>query len=161
MADKMVELKIVDSPPFNCLLRVDRRTAEDWALQVKKPVDEYDPEADVIRLVMDNLTTHTPMSLYKVFEPEEARGIASKINIHYTPKHGSWLNMAEIALNILSRQRLDRRIPHQKTLKAEVAGWVATRHQIQAKMDCRFTIEDARVKLKRLYPKVPELHNTE
>ena len=125
----------------------DRRTAEDWALQIKRLVDEYYPEAEAIRLVMDNLNTHTPASLYKVFEPEEARRIASKLEIHYTPKHGSWLNMAEIELSILSRQCLNRRIPDQETLKAEVAAWETTRNQVQAKMDWRFTIEDARVKL--------------
>ena len=88
---------------------------------------------------MDNLNTHTPVSLYKVFEPEEARRIASKLEIHYTPKHGSWLNMAEIELSILSRQCLNRRIPDQETLKAEVAAWETTRNQVQAKMDWRFT----------------------
>ena len=132
----------------------DRRTAEDWALQIKKLVDEYYPEAEAIRLVMDNLNTHTPASLYKVFEPEEARRIASKLEIHYTPKHGSWLNMAEIELSILSRQCLDRRIPDQETLKAEVAAWEATRNQVAAKMDWRFTTKDARVKLKKLYPTI-------
>lgn len=132
----------------------DRRTAEDWALQIKKLVDEYYPEAEAIRLVMDNLNTHTPASLYKVFEPEEARRIASKLEIHYTPKHGSWLNMAEIELSILSRQCLDRRIPDQETLKAEVAAREATRNQVEAKMDWRFTTEDARVKLKKLYPTI-------
>lgn len=103
---------------------------------------------------MDNLNTHTPASLYKVFEPEEARRVASKLEIHYTPKHGSWLNMAEIELSILSRQCLDRRIPDQETLKAEVAAWEATRNQVEAKMDWRFTTEDARVKLKKLYPTI-------
>ena len=94
---------------------------------------EYYPEAEAIRLVMDNLYTHTPASLYKVFEPEEARRIASKLEIHYTPKHGGWLNMAEIELSILSRQCLDRRIPDQEALKAEVHAWEATRNQAVAK----------------------------
>ena len=133
----------------------DRRTAADWAMQIKQLVDVYYPEAEVIRLVMDNLNTHTPASLYKVFEPAEALRIASKLEIHYTPKHGSWLNMAEIELSILSRQCLNRRIPDQSTLKSEVAAWEGLRNQSRAKMDWRFTTEDARIKLKRLYPTIP------
>lgn len=133
----------------------DRRTAEDWAMQVKRLVDEQYPDARIIRLVMDNLNTHTPASLYKVFEPEEARRIASKLEIHYTPKHGSWLNMAEIELSILSKQCLDRRIPDRRTLKAEVSAWAATRNQYRKKMEWRFTSEDARIKLKKLYPSIP------
>ncbi len=132
----------------------DRRTAEDWAFQIKQRVDVHYPEAEAIRLVMDNLNTHTPASLYKVFEPEEARRIASKLEIHYTPKHGSWLNMAEIELSILSRQCLDRRIPDQNTLKAEVSSWEAVRNQCQTKMDWRFTNKDARIKLRKLYPSI-------
>lgn len=132
----------------------DRRTAEDWAIQIKQLVDVYYPEAEVIRLVMDNLNTHTPASLYKVFEPAEARRIASKLEIHYTPKHGSWLNMAEIELSILSRQCLDRRIPDQETLSAEVSSWEIARNQCQTKMDWRFTNKDARIKLKKLYPSI-------
>ena len=133
----------------------DRRTAADWAMQIKQLVDVYYPEAEVIRLVMDNLNTHTPASLYKVFEPAEALRIASKLEIHYTPKHGSWLNMAEIELSILSRQCLNRRIPDQPTLKSEVAAWEDLRNQSRAQMDWRFTAEDARIKLKRLYPTIP------
>lgn len=132
----------------------DRRTSEDWALQIKQLVDVHYPEAETIRLVMDNLNTHTPASLYKAFEPEEARRIASKLEIHYTPKHGSWLNMAEIELSILSRQCLDRRIPDQETLKAEVSAWEVVRNNHHAKMEWRFTNEDARVKLKKLYPTI-------
>lgn len=132
----------------------DRRTAEDWAIQIQRLVDVYYPEAEVIRLVMDNLNTHTAASLYKVFEPAEARRLASKLEIHYTPKHGSWLNMAEIELSILSRQCLDRRIPDQETLRAEVSSWEAARNQCQTQMDWRFTHEDARIKLKKLYPSI-------
>jgi transposase len=132
----------------------NRRTAEDWALQIKQLVDVHYPEAEVIRLVMDNLNTHTPASLYKAFKPEEARRIASKLEIHYTPKHGSWLNMAEIELSILSRQCLDRRIPDQEALRTEVSSWEATRNQCQSKMDWRFTNRDARIKLKKLYPSI-------
>ena len=132
----------------------DRRTAEDWAMQIKWLVDEQYPEARIIRLVMDNLNTHTPASLYKVFEPEEARRIASKLEIHYTPKHGSWLNMAEIELSIFCKQCLDQRIPDQGTLRAEVSAWAATRNQHRQKMEWRFTSEDARIKLKKLYPSI-------
>lgn len=132
----------------------DRRTAVDWALQIKQLVDVHYPEAETIRLVMDNLNTHTPASLYQAFEPEEARRIASKLEIHYTPKHGSWLNMAEIELSILSRQCLDRRIPDQDTLRSEVSAWEATRNQHLEKMEWRFTNEDARIKLKKLYPSI-------
>ena len=123
-------------------------------MQIKRLVDVYYPEAEAIRLVMDNLNTHTPASLYQAFEPEEARRIASKLEIHYTPKHGSWLNMAEIELSILSRQCLDRRIPDQETLRSEVSAWEATRNQHLEKMEWRFTNEDARVKLKKLYPSI-------
>lgn len=132
----------------------DRRTAQDWAEQIKQLVDVHFPEAEVIRQVMDNLNTHSTASLYKAFEPEEARRIAKKLEIHYTPKHGSWLNMAEIELSILSRQCLDRRIPDQDTLKDEVAAWEQKRNNCQAKMEWRFTTEDARVKLKKLYPTI-------
>lgn len=132
----------------------DRRTAKDWALQIKKLVDEYYPEAEVIRLVMDNLNTHTKASLYKTFEPEEANRIANKIEVHYTPKHGSWLNMAEIELSILSRQCLNRRISEQEILKTEAISWEKARNQIEAKMDWQFTTADARIKLKKLYPTI-------
>ena len=103
---------------------------------------------------MDNFNTHAPASLYKAFEPEEARRIASKLEIHYTPKHGSWLNIEEIELSILSRQCLDRRIPDRNTLKVEVAAWESDRIQDMHKIDWRFTTEDAWVKLKTLYPTI-------
>ena len=103
---------------------------------------------------MDNLNTHAPASLYKAFEPEEARRIRSKLEIRYTPKHGSWLNMAEIELSILSRQCLDRRIPDRDTLKVEVAAWESDRNQNKHKMDWRFATEDARVKLSTLFPTI-------
>ncbi len=101
----------------------DQRTALDWAHQIRNLVDREYPRAECITLVMDNLNTHTGASLYKAFAPEEARRILDKLEIHYTPKHGSWLNMAEIELSILSRQCLDRRIPNQETLKTEIAAW--------------------------------------
>jgi uncharacterized small protein (DUF1192 family) len=112
------------------------------------------PEAERITLVMDNLNTHTPASLYKAFSPQEARRILQRLEIHYTPKHGSWLNMAEIELSILSKQCLDRRIPDQATLKREVAAWEAERNAKTTSMDWRFTTVDARIKLKRLYPTI-------
>ncbi len=105
---------------------------------------------------MDNLNTHTGASLYKAFPPGEARRILDKLDIHYTPKHGSWLNMAEIELSILSRQCLDRRIPDQEALKQEIAAWQATRNAMVRPMDWRFITEEARVKLKKLYPTLKE-----
>ena len=119
---------------------------------VKQLVDEHFPEAKKIILVMDNLNTHTPSSLYETFSPEEAKRILNKLEIHYTPKHGSWLNMAEIEFSILSRQCLSRRIPDQQSLRNEVAAWEKTRNENGATIDWRFTTEDARIKLKRLYP---------
>lgn len=130
----------------------DQRTAVDWAHQIRYLVDDMFPHAKRISLVMDNLNTHTGASLYKAFAPAEARRILDKLEIHYTPKHGSWLNMAEIELSILSRQCLDRRIPDQDTLKKEVAAWQEKRNAIARPMEWRFTTEDARIKLKKLYP---------
>jgi DDE superfamily endonuclease len=130
----------------------EQRTAVDWAHQIRYLVDVIHPHAERISLVMDNLNTHTGASLYKAFPPDEARRILNKLEIHYTPKHGSWLNMAEIELSILSRQCLDRRIPDQEALKAEVIAWQAKRNAIARPMEWRFTNEDARVKLKKLYP---------
>lgn len=130
----------------------ERRTKTDWAQQIKELVDLRYPQAERIVLVMDNLNTHTPASLYEAFDPEEAKRLADKLEIHYTPKHGSWLNMAEIEFSILSKQCLDRRIPDQATLKAEVQAWVAERNACSSTMEWRFTTEDARIKLKRLYP---------
>ena len=129
-----------------------QRTKLDFAQQMKWLVDEQYPEAEVIRLVMDQLNTHKVASLYDAFAPEEARRIARKLEIHYTPKHGSWLNMAEIELSVLQRQCLDRRIPNETALKDEIAAWEARRNQEQATIDWRFSVTDAREKLKRLYP---------
>ena len=130
----------------------DQRTAIDWAHQIRNLVDAHYPKAKRITLVMDNLNTHTGASLYKAFEPKEARRILEKLEIHYTPKHGSWLNMAEIELSILSRQCMDRRIPDQETLKKEILAWQEKRNAIARPMEWRFTTEDARIKLKKLYP---------
>jgi transposase len=134
----------------------ERRTKTDWAHQIKELVDERYPEAERIVLVMDNLNTHTPASLYEAFDPEEARRLAEKLEIHYTPKHGSWLNMAEIELSVLSRQCLDRRVPNFESLQAEVAAWQERRDATGTKIEWRFRTEDARIKLKRLYPSLQE-----
>src|SRR5688572_14052505 len=129
-----------------------RRTKIDFAHQMKWLVDERYPEAEVVRVVFDNLNTHKAASLYEAFEPAEARRIIKKLEFHYTPKHGSWLNMAEIELSILQRQCLDRRIGDRVTLEQEVAAWVAARNGTAVRIDWRFTTADARIKLKRLYP---------
>ena len=132
----------------------DRRTKVDWAHQVKKLVDEDYPDKDRIVLVMDNLNTHHPASLYEAFEPMEARRIAERLEIHYTPKHGSWLNMAEIEIGVLARQCLDRRIPDQEALRREVDAWQDQRNRDMVRVDWRFTTDDARIKLKSLYPAI-------
>jgi hypothetical protein len=134
----------------------NQRTAIDWAYQIRELVDIHYPNAKRITLVMDNLNTHVGGSLYKAFPPQEARRILERLEIHYTPKHGSWLNMAEIELSILSRQCLDRRIPDQATLREEVAAWVDARNARARPMEWRFTTEDARIKLKKLYPLIKE-----
>lgn len=130
----------------------DRRTKVDWAEEIKDLVDVHYPQADRITLVMDNLNTHAPASLYEAFEPPEARRLIERLEMVYTPKHGSWLNIAEIELNVLGRQCLGRRIPDKPTLTREVAAWEAQRNTDQAKVNWRFTTADARIKLKRLYP---------
>ena len=140
----------------------DRRTKVDWAHQVKKLVDEDYPDKDRIVLVMDNpvsstgqaLNTHHPASLYEAFEPMEARRIAERLEIHYTPKHGSWLNMAEIEIGVLARQCLGRRIPDQEVLRREVDAWQNQRNRDMVRVDWRFTTDDARIKLKSLYPAI-------
>lgn len=134
----------------------DRRTKQDWAWLMKDLVDVHYPEAEVIRLVMDNLNTHTASSLYETFQPAEAKRILDKLEFHYTPKHGSWLNMAEIEFSVISRQCLDRRIPDQDTLNQEISAWENSRNDKANKMVWRFTTPDARIKLKRLYPSIPE-----
>lgn len=134
----------------------EQRTKLDWAQQIKVLVDERYPDAERIVLVQDNLNTHTPAALYEAFPPAEAKRIADKLEIHYTPKHGSWLNMAEIELSVLSRQCLDRRVPDRATLEAEVAAWAGRRNTAGGPVDWRFTTDDARIKLKRLYPSIQE-----
>ena len=130
----------------------DRRTKADWARVVKQLVDVDYPDKDRIVLVMDNLNTHRPASLYEAFEPAEARRLAERLEIHYTPKHGSWLNMAEIELGVLARQCLDRRIPCQDMLEYQTRMWQNHRNRDGVRVDWRFTTEDARIKLKSLYP---------
>ena len=134
----------------------ERRTAIDYAHQLKDLVDIYYPDVLLITVVQDQLNTHTPASLYKAFEPAEARRILERLEFCYTPKHGSWLNMAEIELSILSRQCLDRRIPDFDTLQQEVVAWKAERNQKQTWIDWRFTTSDARIKLHRLYPSIKD-----
>jgi hypothetical protein len=136
----------------------ERRTRVDWAHAMRDLVDVYFPAAPTIRVVLDNLNTHIAGSLYEAFAPQEARRILSRLELHHTPKHGSWLNMAEIELSVLSRQCLDRRIPDTPTLAREVVAWETPRNSAQATMDWRFTTADARIKLTHLYPviHVPE-----
>jgi hypothetical protein len=129
-----------------------RRTKKDWAHCVRELVDEMYPGAERVVLVMDNLNTHTPASLYETFPPDEAKRIADRLEIHYTPKHGSWLNMAEIELGVLTRQCLSHYIPRKEQMIAETAAWQQHRNEADATVDWRFTTKDARIKLKRLYP---------
>jgi hypothetical protein len=132
----------------------ERRTAIDWANEIKYLSDEMYPDAEKIILVMDNLNTHKPASLYKAYPPEEARRIIKRLEIHYTPKHGSWLDMAEIELNVMTRQCLSRRIASIDTLQNELAAWEAERNKNQAKIQWHFQTGDARNKLISLYPTV-------
>ena len=130
----------------------DHRTKVDWAKCIKDIVDTHYPEAAKITVIMDNLNTHRPSSLYQAFSPEEARRLLNKLEFHYTPKHGSWLNMAEIEFSALKRQCLDCRIPDQITLKQKVTEWEQARNVRAVKANWQFKTEDARIKLKRLYP---------
>jgi hypothetical protein len=132
----------------------DHHTKVDWAHVIKELVDEHYPEKKKIVLVMDNLNTHKVSSLYAAFKPEEARRIAERLEIHYTPKHGSWLDMAEIEIGVMARQCLDRRIPDQESLKREIKAWQDERNQKGVCVNWRFTTQDARVKLKSLYPTI-------
>ena len=130
----------------------DRHTAVDYAQVLKELSDTHFPGSAKIVLVQDNLNTHKPASLYEAFPPTEARRLVERFEWHYTPKHGSWLDMAESELSVLSSQCLDRRIPDQRVLKDEVAAWEADRNSKHAKANWQFTTADARVKLRRLYP---------
>jgi hypothetical protein len=130
----------------------EQRTMQDFAHQMKWLVDDRYPEAEVIRWVLDNLNTHKPASLYETFAPAEAHRLRQKLEFHYTPKHGSWLNMAEIEFSVFARQCLHRRIATEATLKRELAAVEAARNAAQATINWQFTTADARVKLHRLYP---------
>jgi hypothetical protein len=132
----------------------DRRTKVDWARFIQFLLFTVYPAAAVVVLVMDNLNTHCIGSLYEAFDPATARALASRLEIHHTPKHGSWLNMAETELSILSRQCLDRRIDNKELLAREVAAWEKDRNAYESKIDWQFTTADARIKLKRLYPSI-------
>ena len=132
----------------------DRRTKKDWALCVRKISDQMYPDAEKIVLVEDNLNTHSPASLYEAFEPGEAKRLADRFEFHYTPKHGSWLDMAEIELGILGRQCLSRRIDNVNDLRREAKAWNVARNAAGTKVNWQFATEDARIKLRRPYPSI-------
>jgi hypothetical protein len=132
----------------------ERKTSVDFARFLRVLSDEHYAEAERVVLVCDNLSTHTPAALYEAFEPAEARRLAERFEWHYTPKHGSWLNVAEMELSVVARQCLDRRIPDLATLRREVAAWEEGRNAAVVTVDWQFTTADARVKLKRLYPTI-------
>jgi len=130
----------------------ERRTKLDWAYLIRDLVDVHYPEAEIVVLVMDNLNTHAKASLYEAFEPKEAKRIADKLEIHYTPKHGSWLNVVESELSVMGRQCLGRRIPDIQALAHEAAAWQQRRDEEAKPVDWQFTVEDARIRLRSLYP---------
>ena len=132
----------------------ERKTSVDFARFLRALSDEHYLNAEKIVLVCDNLSTHTPAALYEAFEAKEARRLAERFEWHYTPKHGSWLNIAEMELSVLARQCLDRRIPDMATLRREVAAWQKKRNAAKVRVDWQFTTADARVKLKKLYPTI-------
>lgn len=132
----------------------DRRTKTDWAECVRRLLDGHLPEAEQVILVMDNLNTHCVSSLYEAFAPQEARRLAERLEIHYTPEHGSWLNMAEIEQSVLARQALSRRVPDREAMETVTTAWYEERNAAEASVDWQFRAEDARIKLKRLYPKI-------
>lgn len=138
------------------VLIAEHRTKVDYAHAMRYLVDDLFPEADVVIVVQDNLNTHTPAALYEAFEPAEAKRILDRLEFHYTPKHGSWLNMVEIELSVLCEQCLDDRIPDDETLQRKVKAWEAARNERRATVNWRFSTSDARVKLARLYPNLPE-----
>ena len=143
--------------PLEGMRRVEvreRRTKVDWAHVMQRLVDEDYPDRDRIVLVMDNLNTHKLSSLYEAFEPSEARRIAERLEIHYTPKHGSWLNMAEIEIGVMARQCLERRIPDRETLRSEVETWQRSRNRDAVRVNWRFTTQNARIRLRSLYPSI-------
>jgi len=133
------------------------RTAIDWAYEVQELLDKDYSEAEKVIMICDNLNTHTIASLYEAFEPKQARRLAERLEIHYTPKHGSWLNVAEVELSVFTEQCLDRRIPDMATLQQEAKAWYRKRNANQKTVDWQFTTDKARIKLKRLYPQVQML----
>jgi hypothetical protein len=130
----------------------ERRTALDWALEIRRLLEEDYPNYEIITLVCDQLNTHKPASLYQAFEPSVARSLVERLEIHHTPKHGSWLNIAENELSVLTRQCLDRRIGEREVLERETTAWYTERNREQKSVDWQFTTTDARIRLKRLYP---------
>ncbi len=132
----------------------EHRTRKEWAFQIKEMFNDRYPKAIKVRLVMDNLNTHNVASLYETFKPKEARRLAERLEIHYTPKHGSWLNMAEIELSVLSGQCLNHRIPDMVTMQSAVTAWENNRNNSAKKIVWQFKTPDARIKLKHLYPKL-------
>ena len=134
----------------------ERRTAGDFAHTVRDLLEVHYPHAERVTLVMDNLNTHQPAALYQAFEPAVARSLIGRLEIHHTPKHGSWLNMAEIELSVLGRQCLDRRIPNADALTHEVAAWQQAPSANTRPVNWRFTPADARIKLRRLYPSIQD-----
>jgi hypothetical protein len=130
----------------------ERRTGEDFARQMKALVDTHFPNTERIAVVLDNLSTHSPAALYQTFPPAEAFRLLKRLEFHYTPKHGSWLNMAELEFSVLDRQCLDRRLPDLDSLRREIAAWEATRNTARVTAEWRFTVAKARTKLRRLYP---------
>lgn len=135
----------------------DQRTAVDFAYAMRHLVDDLYPNAPQITVVLDNLNTHTKASLYKAFKPKEAKRIGDRLILEYTPKHGSWLNMAECEFSVLVRQCLNRRIPDQETMREEINAWFELRNERTVVTEWQFTVEDARIKLKNLYPKIENI----
>lgn len=132
----------------------ERRTKIDWAHCIREILDAHYPDAVKVRLVLDNLNTHTGAALYEAFPPEEARRLLQRLEFHYTPKHGSWLNMAEIEIGVMNRQCLNRRIDNRQTVADEVAAWEEQRNEDEATVQWTFTVSDARVKLSKIYPPI-------
>jgi len=134
-----------------------RKTGIDWAYEIKELLDKDYFKAEKVIFICDNLNTHTIASLYETFEPKEARRLVERLEIHYTPRHGSWLNIAEIELSVFTKQCLDRRLPDMTALQKEAKAWYRRRNGNQKAVDWQFTTEDARIKLKRLYPQIQML----
>lgn len=141
---------------FRTVQVTERRTRRDWAMFIRHLLEDVYSSAQRVVLVLDNLNTHTIGSLYETFDAPTARAMSQRLELHYTPKHGSWLNMAEIELSVLCRQCLDRRIDARETMSNEIAAWETQRNAAQSRIDWQFTTTDARIKLKRLYPSVDD-----